>query len=163
MNLASIPEETEEELEDDDASDEGEGQGVGDGEGGERRWGENWVFKGALSPYDNCGRRRVGNDMDKPLYMMVPNPEDNYVPKVGNRQGCVDLSLFHYYGQFFFFLLLSSFFSFIYFFFFFSFIFFYFKYFYYIYMFYNLFIFSIFVYLVKNSARYLNLETGKDM
>ena len=108
MNLASIPEETEEELEDDDASDEGEGQGVGDGEGGERRWGENWVFKGALSPYDNCGRRRVGNDMDKPLYMMVPNPEDNYVPKVGNRQGCVaffpfSFSFFYFFFSFFFF------------------------------------------------------------
>ncbi|XP_041374270.1 myopalladin-like [Gigantopelta aegis] len=80
MNLASIPEETEEELEDDAVVEGEEEEG-----GGEKRWGENWVFKGALSPYDNCGKRRIGHDTDKPLYMMVPNPEDNYVPKVGNR------------------------------------------------------------------------------
>ncbi|XP_048237941.1 titin homolog isoform X5 [Haliotis rufescens] len=72
MNLAIIPEETEEELEDEANDTDKPGR-------------ENWIFKGMVSPYDNLGNRRVGNDEGKPLYMMVPQPEDDFVPKVGNR------------------------------------------------------------------------------
>ncbi|XP_067687580.1 uncharacterized protein [Haliotis asinina] len=72
MNLAIIPEETEEELEDEANDADKPGR-------------DNWIFKGMVSPYDNLGNRRVGNDEGKPLYMMVPQPEDDFVPKVGNR------------------------------------------------------------------------------
>lgn len=75
MNLAVIPEETEEELEQ-EASD------VSD-----THWRENWIFKGtAPSAYDHVGKKRIrGDGDDTPQYMMVPRPEDHHAPKVGNR------------------------------------------------------------------------------
>ncbi|GFS11218.1 myosin light chain kinase, smooth muscle, partial [Elysia marginata] len=81
MNLAIIPEETEEELEQEE-EDSGE-----DVDGGNGKWRNNWIFKGkGVSAYDNLGKKKVGRfDQDGPLMMMVPRPEDDFVPKVGNR------------------------------------------------------------------------------
>ncbi|RUS77018.1 hypothetical protein EGW08_015220 [Elysia chlorotica] len=76
MNLAIIPEETEEELEQEE-----------DDDGEDGKWRNNWIFKGkGVSAYDNLGKKKVGRfDQDGPLIMMVPRPEDDYVPRVGNR------------------------------------------------------------------------------
>ncbi|KAK7506218.1 hypothetical protein BaRGS_00002330 [Batillaria attramentaria] len=75
MNLAVIPEETEEELEQ-EASD------VSD-----THWRENWIFKGqAPTAYEHLGRKRIrGDDDDTPQYVMVPKPDDYLAPKIGNR------------------------------------------------------------------------------
>lgn len=74
MNLAIIPEETEEELERDAAD-------VSD-----KHWRENWIFKNtAPSAYDNIGQRRIKGGSETPQYMMVPQPDHRLMPKVGNR------------------------------------------------------------------------------
>lgn len=75
MNLAVIPEETEEELEQ-DASD------VSD-----THWRENWIFKGsAPSAFDHLGRKNIrGDGDDTPQYLAVPKPEDYLTPKIGNK------------------------------------------------------------------------------
>ena len=71
MNLAVIPEETEEELEEEEASDS--------------HWRENWVFKGHAQPSTDGSRRRITRDGDQPQYMMVPRPDDHLAPRIGNR------------------------------------------------------------------------------
>ncbi|XP_025093425.1 uncharacterized protein LOC112563549 isoform X6 [Pomacea canaliculata] len=74
MNLAIIPEETEEELERDAAD-------ISD-----KHWRENWIFKNtAPSAYDNIGQRRIKGGSETPQYMMVPQPDHRLMPKVGNR------------------------------------------------------------------------------
>ena len=74
MNLAVIPEETEEDLEEEEASD--------------THWRENWIFKGqAPSAYDNCGKKRIRGGDNQPQYMMVPQPDEDLTPRVGNRWG----------------------------------------------------------------------------
>ena len=49
-----------------------------------------------MSAYDNMGKKKVGRfDHDGPLIMMVPRPEEDFVPKVGNRSVSVNfLSVF---------------------------------------------------------------------
>ncbi|KAK6166404.1 hypothetical protein SNE40_023104 [Patella caerulea] len=72
MNLAIIPEETEEDLDK-----------VSKNEEDKTQWRNNWIIKGGamLSPYDNCGKK-IGGDGE--LFMMVPQPDDEMVPRVGN-------------------------------------------------------------------------------
>ena len=66
MNLAVIPEETEEELEE-------EAQDV--------HWRENWIFKGLPDAYSQDSRKKLNGEQ----LMMVPRPEDYLAPRIGNR------------------------------------------------------------------------------
>ncbi|KAJ8320676.1 hypothetical protein KUTeg_002263 [Tegillarca granosa] len=77
MNLAPILEEDEEGYEEEENN---------NATPRDRSWKENWIFKGAsnISPYDNLGKKRVGSELGE-MYMMVPNPEKDYSPQVGNR------------------------------------------------------------------------------
>ena len=71
MNLAIIPEETEEELEE---------------EAVDTHWRENWIFKGqAPSAHESGVSRRFREYIDQPQYLMVPRPDDDLAPKVGNK------------------------------------------------------------------------------
>ncbi|XP_076468441.1 uncharacterized protein LOC143299094 isoform X2 [Babylonia areolata] len=73
MNLAVIPEETEEELEEEEARDS-------------RQWRDNWIFKGQGRPQRGADRRTVrGQEGDQPHYLMVPTPDQRLAPRVGNR------------------------------------------------------------------------------
>lgn len=77
MNLAPILEEDEEGYEEEENN---------NATPKDRSWKENWIFKGAsnISPYDNLGKKRVGGELGE-MYMMIPNPEKDYSPQVGNR------------------------------------------------------------------------------
>ncbi|KAL5005586.1 hypothetical protein ScPMuIL_016744 [Solemya velum] len=74
MNLAPILEEDEEGLEEDNLL------------ANHDDWNRNWIFKGssAISPYKNCGRKRIGEEMGE-VFMTVPVPENNMVPQIGSR------------------------------------------------------------------------------
>ncbi|KAL8563945.1 hypothetical protein ACOMHN_059375 [Nucella lapillus] len=73
MNLAVIPEETEEELEQEEAEDS--------------QWRENWIFKGHGPPPPSLRLRGAGagGGDQPPQYMAVPTPDDRLAPRVGNR------------------------------------------------------------------------------
>ncbi len=45
-----------------------------------------WVQdKSCISPYDNFGDKKVGKDIDGPVFMFVPKSEDSGSPMVGER------------------------------------------------------------------------------
>ncbi|KAL8558811.1 hypothetical protein ACOMHN_046393 [Nucella lapillus] len=73
MNLAAIPEETEEQLV--EAEDEA----------ADTHWRENWIFKGqAPSVYSLNETKRFRPDCDQPQYVMVPQPDEDLAPRIGN-------------------------------------------------------------------------------
>lgn len=75
MNLAPIMEEDEDGLEEDNSLANRHDD-----------WNRNWIFKGssAISPYNNCGRKRIGEEMGE-VFMTVPIPDRDMLPQIGSR------------------------------------------------------------------------------